>query len=90
LQIAYAIGVAEPVALAVNTYNTGRISEEEIVRIIKEIFDFTPQGIIDRLELRRPIYKKTSVYGHFGREDEGFPWEFCDSVEILKREARLK
>lgn len=89
LQVAYAIGVAEPVAIAVNAYGTGRIADEEIVRIIREIFDFTPQGIIDKLNLRRPLYKKTAVYGHFGREDEGFPWELCDAVDIIRKEARL-
>ncbi len=89
LQIAYAIGIAEPVAITVNSHGTGRIPDADAGRIIREIFDFTPQGIIDRLELRRPIFRKTAAYGHFGREDEGFSWELCDAVDIIKKEAKV-
>ncbi|MEO0255637.1 MAG: methionine adenosyltransferase [candidate division WOR-3 bacterium] len=84
IQIAYAIGVAEPVALYVNTYDTGKVSEEKIVKFIRERFDLTPRGIIDFLELRRPIYKRTACYGHFGREEEGFTWERTDSKEEFR------
>ncbi len=81
IQIAYAIGVAEPVAVYVNTYDTGKVPEEKIVKFIKERFDLSPRGIIDFLKLKRPIYKRTAVYGHFGREEEGFTWEKTDSKE---------
>ncbi len=84
IQIAYAIGEKEPVSLMVDTYGTGRISDERLVKLIREIFDLTPNGIIERLRLRRAIYRKTAVYGHFGREDEDFTWEHCDYVDILK------
>ena len=84
IQIAYAIGVAEPVAIYVNTYDTGRVPEEKIVKFIRERFDLTPRGIIDFLNLRRPIYKRTACYGHFGREEEGFTWERTDSKEEFK------
>lgn len=84
IQIAYAIGVAEPVALYVNTYDTGKIPEDKIVKFIRERFDLTPRGIIDFLNLRRPIYKRTACYGHFGREEEGFAWERTDSKEEFK------
>jgi S-adenosylmethionine synthetase len=87
LSLAYAIGVAEPVSINVNTYNTSKLDEERIVTILKKLFDFTPQGIIDKLDLRRPIYRKTACYGHFGREEEGFTWEICDMADAIKREA---
>lgn len=87
VSFAYAIGVAEPVAITVNTFGTGRIEESKIVAILKKLFDFTPQGIIDKLNLRRPFYKKTACYGHFGREEEGFTWEVCDMADAIKREA---
>ncbi len=84
LQIAYAIGVATPVSLFVNTFGTGKIADEKIVAALDGRFDFTPGAIIKQLDLRRPIYKKTAAYGHFGREDQGFGWERVDQVEILK------
>ncbi len=87
--LAYSIGIAEPVAIYVNTFGTSRIDETKIPVILKKLFDFTPQGIIDKLNLRRPIYKKTAAYGHFGREEEGFTWELCDMAEAIKREANL-
>ena len=84
LQIAYAIGVAKPVSLAVNTFGTNAIPEEQILALIDKHFDLSPGGIIKHLELRRPIYRQTATYGHFGREDIELPWEKLDKVEILK------
>jgi len=85
VQLAYAIGVAEPVSVDVETFGTGKLSDEEIVRLIWEHFPLTPRGIIDHLNLRRPIYKQTAVYGHFGRHDEGFTWEKVDKAEELRK-----
>ncbi|MGB3477806.1 MAG: methionine adenosyltransferase [bacterium] len=85
--LSYAIGVAEPTSIAVETFGTARIEDSKIVAILKKIFDFTPQGIIDKLKLRRPIYKRTACYGHFGREEQGFTWEVCDMADAIKREA---
>ncbi len=85
LQVAYAIGVAEPVSVMVNTFNTGKISQEQIQKLISANFDLTPKGIINTLKLRRPIYRKTAAYGHFGRDNEGFPWEELDKVSKLKK-----
>jgi len=84
IQIAYVIGEKDPVSIMVNTYGTGLISDREITNLVKKTFDFTPGGIIERLKLRRPIYRKTAVYGHFGREEEDFTWEKTDRVEDLK------
>lgn len=84
IQVAYAIGVAKPVSLMVETFGTGKISEEELARIIQETFDFTPAAIISHLNLRRPIYRKTAAYGHFGRNLEEFTWEKTDAVSKLK------
>ena len=83
LQVAYAIGVANPVSLFVNTYGTGKISEEKIARAIEENFDLRPAAIIEKLGLRRPIFKQTAAYGHFGRD--AFPWEKTDMAETLKK-----
>ena len=88
LQLAYVIGVEDPVSVTVETYGTGKISDDKLVALIKEHFDLTPAGIIDRLKLRRPIYKRTAAYGHFGREEEGFTWELTDYANILKDEAK--
>ncbi len=85
IQLAYAIGVAEPISIMVNTMGTGKISEQKLKRLIRENFDLTPRGIITNLKLRRPIYKKTACYGHFGREKEGFPWEEIDKAETLAK-----
>ncbi|MGD8395497.1 MAG: methionine adenosyltransferase [Candidatus Eiseniibacteriota bacterium] len=85
VQLAYVIGVEEPVSVMANTFQTGRIPDDEIARLIMKFFDLTPKGIIDELKLRRPIYRRTAAYGHFGREDEGFTWEICDRVDDLKR-----
>jgi S-adenosylmethionine synthetase len=87
IQIAYAIGIPEPVSIAIDSFGTGRIPDEEIERIVRKLFDLRPRGIIDTLKLRRPVFARTAVYGHFGREEEGFTWEICDRVDDLRREA---
>lgn len=84
IQVAYAIGVAKPVSLMVETFGTGKISEEELAKKIQAVFDFTPSKIIDTLKLQRPIFRKTAAYGHFGRELPEFTWEKTDAVERLK------
>lgn len=89
LQIAYAIGIPEPVSVLTETFGTEKIPPEEIVKIIRKNFDLTPKGMIEALDLRRPIYKKTAAYGHFGRNDPDFTWEKTDRAEILRREAGL-
>ncbi|MBI2447449.1 MAG: methionine adenosyltransferase, partial [Candidatus Omnitrophica bacterium] len=83
VQVAYAIGIAEPVSLMVNTFGTGKVSEEKLKKLILANFDLTPRGIIRDLKLRRPIYRKTAAYGHFGREEEGFTWEEVDKSPAL-------
>lgn len=87
VQIAYAIGVSKPVSVMVNTYGTGKLPDEEITEAVKVVFDMTPKGIIEHLKLRRPIYRKTAVYGHFGRDDPEFTWERTDKVDELRRKA---
>jgi S-adenosylmethionine synthetase len=87
VQLAYAIGVAEPVSVMANTFGTGRISDEKLTAIVRELFDLTPKGIIERLDLRRPIYRKTAAFGHFGREENSFTWEKLDYVDKLKAKA---
>jgi S-adenosylmethionine synthetase len=84
VQLAYAIGVAEPVSIMVDTFNTGKINEEKIESQVREIFDTTPLGIIETLRLKRPIYKKTAAYGHFGRNDPDFSWEKTDKSKLFK------
>ena len=86
LQVAYAIGVAQPVSILVNTFGTGTLSNGDLEKLVREKFDFRPKAIIDQLNLRRPLYKATAAYGHFGREE--FPWEKTDMVGELK--AALK
>jgi len=88
IQLAYAIGVAEPVSIMVDTHGTGKLSEQSLVKIIRELFDLTPLGIIQTLKLRRAIYLKTAAYGHFGRDDAGFTWEELDRVKDIQRAAR--
>lgn len=85
IQLAYAIGVAQPVSIEVETFGTGKKSEEEIVEIVEKVFDLRPGAIIRDLELRRPIYKQTAAYGHFGRNDLNLPWEQLDKVEEIKK-----
>jgi len=89
LALSYAIGVAEPTSIAVETFGTARIEDSKIVAILRKFFDFTPQGIIDKLKLRRPIYRRTACYGHFGREEQGFTWEVCDMADAIKREVGI-
>ena len=88
-QLSYAIGVAEPTSLAVETFGTGKISDEEIERLIRKHFDMRPAAIIRDLDLLRPIYKQVAAYGHFGREDVNVPWENTDKADILRQEAGL-
>ncbi|MCD6545069.1 MAG: methionine adenosyltransferase [Thermotogae bacterium] len=85
IQLAYAIGVAQPVSIYINTHGTGKVDEQKLLKTIKEIFDFRPGAIIKKLNLLRPIYKKTAAYGHFGRMDDDFTWERLDMVDELKR-----
>lgn len=85
IQLSYAIGVAQPTSIMIDTFGTGKISEEKLVDIVRENFDLRPAGIIKMLDLRRPIYKQTSAYGHFGRLDLDLPWEKLDKVEDLKK-----
>ncbi len=89
IQLAYAIGVADPVSVMIDTEETGKISEKKIAELVKENFSLTPQGIINELNLRRPIYLKTAAYGHFGRTEEGFSWEKTDKAEILRKKAGI-
>ena len=90
VQLAYAIGVAEPVSLYVNTFGTNKIPENQIEEIVRKNFDMKPSGIISQLDLKRPIYKKTASYGHFGRNEPEFYWEKTDKVETLKQSAGLQ
>ncbi|WP_068497271.1 methionine adenosyltransferase [Paenibacillus kribbensis] len=89
IQLAYAIGVATPVSINVDTYGTGKVSDEKLVELIRSNFDLRPTGIIRMLDLRRPIYKQTAAYGHFGRTDLDVPWESVDKAETLKEQAGL-
>lgn len=89
VQLSYAIGVADPMGIFVETFGTGKVSDEKIVELIKKHFPVKPADIIKQLDLRRPIYKKTSAYGHFGRDDPDFTWEKTDKAQILKKEAGL-
>src|SRR5262249_45687951 len=89
VQIAYAIGVAEPVSVMAETFGTGAIPNEQIIALIRSFFPLTPRGIIETLNLRRPIYRQTSAYGHFGRSEPGFTWERTDKAEAIAKEAAL-
>ena len=88
IQIAYAIGVAQPVYLIMNFSGSGKIKKKKLVKALRRVFDFTPNGIINTLDLRRPIYRSTAAYGHFGREDVGFSWEETNKVEALLQETK--
>src|SRR5699024_11176853 len=90
VQLAYAIGVAEPVSIAVNTFGTGVVSEEELVKAIRKVFDLRPAGIIRMLDLKKPIFKNTAAFGHFGRTDILFPWEKTDKLEELQALLKIK
>ena len=85
IQLSYAIGVAQPTSVMVDTFGTGKVSDSRLVEIIRENFDLRPAGIIKMLDLRRPIYKQTAAYGHFGRNDLNLPWEKLDKAELLKK-----
>lgn len=89
IQLAYAIGVARPVSILVDTFGTGKIGEEQIVNLVEENFELRPAGIIDMLNLRHPIYRQTAAYGHFGRDDIDLPWEHTDKAESLKRQVGI-
>jgi S-adenosylmethionine synthetase len=89
VQVAYAIGVAEPVSLMVNAFGTSKIPEEDIENLVRKHFDMRPAAIISQLNLKRPIYKDTAAFGHFGRTDVAFPWEKTDKAELLKKAAGL-
>ena len=89
IQLAYAIGVAYPVSVRVETFGTNKIPEETIEKLVKDNFDLRPAGIIKMLDLRRPIYRQTSAYGHFGRTDVEFSWEKTDKAETLRKQAGL-
>jgi S-adenosylmethionine synthetase len=85
IQLSYAIGVAEPTSVMLDTFGTGKIDDEKLTGIVRENFDLRPAGIIKMLDLRRPIYKQTAAYGHFGRDDLDLPWEHLDKVDVLKK-----
>src|SRR5699024_5693999 len=87
VQLAYAIGVAQPVSIAIDTFGTGKVSEEILVDVVRENFNLSPRGIIHMLDLRRPIYRDTAAYGHFGRRDVTLPWENLDKAEALRQSA---
>ena len=89
VQLAYAIGVAEPVSVLVDTFGTGKLSGSEITALVRKNFELTPKGIIDGLNLRRPIYRKTAAYGHFGRTEAEFTWEATDKAAALAEQAGL-
>ena len=89
VQLAYAIGIPEPVSILVDTFETGKIAEDKIVKLIRKNFNLTPKGIIEHLNLRRPIFKKTAAYGHFGKNDPDFTWEKTDKADVLKKEAGI-
>jgi S-adenosylmethionine synthetase len=89
VQLAYAIGVAEPVSLYVNTFGTSKIPEKDIEKLVSKNFDMKPSAIISHLDLKRPIYRKTAAYGHFGRNEPEFNWEKTDKVDVLKQSSGL-
>ncbi|MBM3176277.1 MAG: methionine adenosyltransferase, partial [Chloroflexi bacterium] len=90
VQVSYVIGKAHPLSISCETFGTGKVSDEMIIELIKKHFDLRPEAIIRHFNLRRPIYRQTAAYGHFGREDLDLPWEKTDKAKILKAEAGLK
>ena len=84
IQVSYAIGVAAPTSISINTFGTGKLPDEQIVALISEHFDLRAKGLVDMLDLKRPIYRKTADYGHFGREDSDFTWEATDKADVLR------
>jgi S-adenosylmethionine synthetase len=89
VQIAYAIGVAEPVSIRIDAFGTGCTDEERLVRAVRKVFDLTPKGIVTGLDLLRPIYRRTAAFGHFGRSEAEFTWERTDRVDALRRDLGL-
>ena len=89
IQVSYAIGVAEPTSISINTFGTGKVADEVIIKLVREMFDLRPRGIIEMLDLRRPIYRDTAAYGHFGRELPNFTWEKTDKADELRKAAGL-
>jgi S-adenosylmethionine synthetase len=89
LQLSYAIGVAEPTSISIETFGTAKISDGKIVELVRNHFELRPKGLIDMLDLLRPIYLQTAAYGHFGREEDDFTWERTDKAEALKNDAGL-
>ena len=89
IQISYAIGVARPTSVMVTTYGTGKVSDEKIAELVQKHFDLRPKGIVQMLDLLRPIYQKTAAYGHFGREEPEFKWESTDKAAALRADAGL-
>jgi S-adenosylmethionine synthetase len=89
LQVAYTIGKAHPLSLSVETFSTGKVPDETILSLLNKHFDFRPEAMIRTLDLRRPIYRQTAAYGHFGREDLDLPWERTDKAKVLRKEAGL-
>jgi S-adenosylmethionine synthetase len=90
IQVSYAIGVAEPTSITVETFGTGRVSDADLTRLVREHFDLRPYGLLQMLDLVRPIYRATAAYGHFGREEPGFSWERTDKAEMLADAAGIK
>jgi S-adenosylmethionine synthetase len=90
VQLAYAIGVAEPVSVYVDTFGTGKVDDEKLVAAVRKNFSLTPKGIIESLDLRRPIYRKTAAYGHFGRTEKEFTWEATNKAAALREACGLK
>jgi S-adenosylmethionine synthetase len=90
VQVAYAIGVADPVSVLVETFGTAKVSEEKIAKAVRAVFGLKPREIMEKLDLRRPIYEKTAAYGHFGRKEKSFTWEQTDKAEQLAAAAGLK
>ncbi len=84
IQMSYAIGVAEPTSIAINSFGTSHISDDKLVELVREHFDLRPKGLVEMLKLKRPIYRKTAAYGHFGREDADFTWEQTDKADALR------
>jgi S-adenosylmethionine synthetase len=89
IQLSYAIGVAQPTSISVETFGTGRIDEDRIIKLVREHFDLRPKGLIEMLDLLRPIYQQTAAYGHLGRDDIDLSWEKTDKADLLKSEAGL-
>jgi S-adenosylmethionine synthetase len=87
--VSYAIGIPEPTSISINTFGTGKLTDQEIAHLIREHFSLTPSGIIKMLDLIRPIYRLTAAYGHFGREEPTFSWEKTDKAELIKKATRL-